>query len=572
MFSNTAGLRFLISESTRKLAGHIEGLIALAAQVVELALLGAVAVETCRPARQHFRNPWRRLHAFAAHPLDGRPEAQRVPDLERAEVPGEAPLERVVDVHDGVGDLAHAVRGVDQHVAEDPPGKGTGAVGAADHRLDARGAIVDSFAGLQRRRVHALLGSVLAGLPVQGVVDVAALAVLLALEEARLGFAAELAALEHCLDEVGNGEDGARLVVRAALLEGADDVERGVEADQVDGAERRALRAAEGRAGDRIDLVDLISHVEHRVDRRHDAEDADPVGHEVRRVLGAHDALAKQKLAEVLDEAQQVGIGVGARHHFEQTHVTHRVEEVRNEEILAEIVRAALDHPGDRQAGGVRRDDGAGAADLLDAGEYLLLDVQALDDDLDDPVALGETTPVVLEVADLDQWQEALGVDRRGLRLLDALDAGERELVAEARVVPRQPLLLVLRGEVLRHDVEHQRAHAGVGEVRSDPRAHHPGAEHGNLADLSAHESLLIWTATALPSSGAGAPFCHPVCRKSHSAILHPRGRDGNPGSPPNQWTVVSGPTRPYLRVGHPGRQEAGKQERIGTCRAVRGC
>ena len=65
---------------------------------------------------------------------------------------------------------------------------------------------------------------------------------------------------------------------------------------------------------------------------------------------------------------------------------------------------ATFGHAGDRKPRGVGRNDAPGFADLVDPGEDLLLDVETLDHDLDDPVAPRQPVPIVLEVANLDQW------------------------------------------------------------------------------------------------------------------------------------------------------------------------
>ena len=63
--------------------------------------------------------------------------------------------------------------------------------------------------------------------------------------------------------------------------------------------------------------------------------------------------------------------------------------------------RAALHHLRDGQARGVRRDDGVRREQRLELLEQRALDVEILDDDLDDEVALGGVGEVVLDVADL---------------------------------------------------------------------------------------------------------------------------------------------------------------------------
>jgi hypothetical protein len=75
--------------------------------------------------------------------------------------------------------------------------------------------------------------------------------------------------------------------------------------------------------------------------------------------------------------------------------------------------------------------------------EDFLFDVEAFDHDLDNPVAIGEPVPVILEIADLDQRQKPFGVEGGWFRFLDALEPGGREFVSEPGVVLGQTLLFV---------------------------------------------------------------------------------------------------------------------------------
>src|SRR6185312_6226931 len=70
----------------------------------------AIDVEAGRVARAHLLDPRGQRDAVLLHAVGRRGEAERVPDLERAEVPVVAPLHRVIDVLDGVGDLRDPAR------------------------------------------------------------------------------------------------------------------------------------------------------------------------------------------------------------------------------------------------------------------------------------------------------------------------------------------------------------------------------------------------------------------------------------------------------------------------------
>ena len=242
-------------------------------------------------------------------------------------------------------------------------------------------------------------------------------------------------------------------------------------------------------AGDGVDLVDLVVHLDHGVDGRRHAKGADAVADEIGRVLAEDDALAEAEATELGKEVHDLGLGLFAGDQLEQPHVAHRVEEVGDEEMLLEILRAPLGHARDRQPRGVGGDDAPRLPHFVDPGKDLLLDVEALDHDLDDPVALGEPIPVVLEVTDLDQRQESFRVERCGLRFLDALEPRRGELVAESRVIFRQTLLPVLLGELGRYDIEQQDGDSGVGEVGGNTGTHHTGAEDCGPSNFSGHGS-----------------------------------------------------------------------------------
>ena len=77
------------------------------------------------------------------------------------------------------------------------------------------------------------------------------------------------------------------------------DVGEHVDAGDVHRAERRALRPADRRTGDRVDLFDGVLARLERAQDLHDAEQADVIGDEVRRVLRDDDALAEAMIGEM---------------------------------------------------------------------------------------------------------------------------------------------------------------------------------------------------------------------------------------------------------------------------------
>ena len=105
----------------------------------------------------------------------------------------------------------------------------------------------------------------------------------------------------------------------------------------------------------------------------------------------------------------------------------------------------------------------------LDPRQQRPLDVELLDDRLDDPVGVGRAAASPLEAAGRDRASSASGVKNGS------------GFSARARWSPR--------GRGVGGDVEQERRHAGVGEVRRDLGAHDAGAQHGNRTDHQASVS-----------------------------------------------------------------------------------
>ncbi|MCY1378579.1 hypothetical protein D9M69_662260 [compost metagenome] len=97
------------------------------------------------------------------------------------------------------------------------------------------------------------------------------------------------------------------------------------------------------------------------------------------------------------------------------------------------------------------------------------LPVHALGNGLDDEVALAELGQVVVVVGLLDQAGVGHVAQGRGLELLEVVDGARDDAVLRA----------FFCGQVEQHD-----GHAHVDEVGGNLRAHHAGAEHGDLLHL----------------------------------------------------------------------------------------
>ena len=138
------------------------------------------------------------------------------------------------------------------------------------------------------------------------------------------------------------------------------------------------------------------------------------------------------KRATLVDDGR---IGVRAGDDLEQLHVAHGVEEVRHQEALLHRRRAPFHHLRDRQARGVRGDDGVLGEQRLEPGEERALDREILFDDLDDEIALAGLVEIVLEVADGDE----VGVARREERGRLGLERLVLAAAARTRCAPPLP-------------------------------------------------------------------------------------------------------------------------------------
>ncbi len=133
------------------------------------------------------------------------------------------------------------------------------------------------------------------------------------------------------------------------------------------GAKRRGFWLADGRAGAGVHFLDrhfqrlhLAYHVEH-------GKRADAIGDEIGRVFRGDDAFAEAQVADFVERLQDFRKRLGTGDQLDQFHVTRRIEEMRSGPVLLKIFGAAFSDQMNRQARGVRSDDGARFADRFDA-------------------------------------------------------------------------------------------------------------------------------------------------------------------------------------------------------------
>ena len=269
----------------------------------------------------------------------------------------------------------------------------------------------------------------------------------------------------------------AGLVGAQVVLQGLDDMGQGVDAHHVGGAEGAAAGPAQLLAGEIVDHVVAQAEVLGLLDGGQHAGDADPVGHEVGRVLGAHHALAQRTGDEGLQLVEDGRFGGRRGDQLHQLHVARRVEEMDAAKARLDRLGQHRGQLGDRQPRGVAGHDGMRGDVRRHLGVQIELPVHALGDGLDHQVAIGQQGQVFFVVGGLDQRQITDHADRAGLELLQAVDRLQHDAVLGA----------FFGGQVEQHD-----RHLDVDQMGGDLRTHHAGAEHGHLADIESVHGVSV--------------------------------------------------------------------------------
>ena len=267
---------------------------------------------------------------------------------------------------------------------------------------------------------------------------------------------------------------------RKVVLQRLDDVRHGVQAHHVGGAEGATGRAAQTLAGQVIDHVKGQAEFLDLLHRRQHAGDADAVGDEVGRVLGAHHALAERGGDEGFELIEHFGLRRRRGDQLHQHHVARRVEEVDAAKTRAQRLGQCLAQLGDRQARGVAGQDGVLGYKGRDLVIQVALPVHALGNGLNHQIAAFELLQVVVVVGGFDQRRVFGHAQWCGLELFQVLDGLQRDAVL---------------GPFLGGQVEQDHGHLAVDEMGRNLRAHHARAEHGDFLDVeSGHSVFLHWT------------------------------------------------------------------------------
>ncbi len=407
-------------------------------------------------------------HGLAGHDVVGDPlrdllPAGGLPGLERTQRPAVAPADRQVHVARGLGDIGQMVGAVVEQVAERRPQELRLRVLALAQLGELLRRVLDLQDLDHFRRRSAVGGAVVLLRQIQHYDVLADLA-----EDAGADLLAQCALGDQRLQPLRRGEVLVPRIVGQGVGHGLDNVGHGVQADHIGGAVGRRLRAADQRAGQRVHFVEAQAGLRGVVDGGQDREHADAVADEVRGVLGIDHALAQGGDQERFQAFQHRRIGALGRDQLGQVHVARRVEEMHAAEAVAQLLGQHVGQRIDAQPGGVggqHRVIGYERGDLL---VQVLLPVHALGDGFDDQVAAAQLFQAGGVVGRRDRLGQGGAGERGGAQLGQVGDGLEHDAVGMA---------------VLGRKVEQDGVDAGVGQVRSDLRAHHARAQDGNTAD-----------------------------------------------------------------------------------------
>ena len=184
--------------------------------------------------------------------------------------------------------------------------------------------------------------------------------------------------------------------------------------------------------------------------------------------LAIHDYLAELNVAEMRDCINQRAIGLRCGNHLQQAHVARWIKEVRAEPGALKFVGESFRDLADREPAGVSGDDRAGPPDGFHFFEQTPFDIEVFNNGLDDPIDVGESSQVVIEIPDGDQTSASEASKKAaGFRLAGVLQAdGGRQNAGCS--YPRRC-----------RNVQQHGTNAGIGQVSGYPGTHGPGSEYG---------------------------------------------------------------------------------------------
>ena len=257
-------------------------------------------------------------------------------------------------------------------------------------------------------------------------------------------------------------------IFRQGVLHGFDHMGESVQSHHVGGTESGRFRTAQTRAGQVINHIEADAVFFGIGDSRQHGEHADTVGYKVRGVLGTDHTLAEGRHQETLEIVEHLRITGHARDDFHKVHVARRIEEVHATETAAGIGRAGFSQLVDAQAGSIGGKNGVLTQKRGDLGIKVCFPVHPFGNGFNNDVALFEQRQMFVVIGRSDEIGPVLACQGGRLQFFEPFNGflGNGAFVA------------FFCGQI-----EENSRHFGVDEVSGNLRAHHPGTEHGYLAN-----------------------------------------------------------------------------------------
>jgi len=259
-----------------------------------------------------------------------------------------------------------------------------------------------------------------------------------------------------------------------------------VETNHVGQSEHRGVRHAKGLSEHGVNFNDAADSLVDELEGFANQLNADTVADEVWSVFRPHHAFSENLLSPLIHEIVDFGEDIGTGHELEELHVTNRIKEVGDDEVLLEFLASSFAHFLKRKTGGVGSDDRVRLPDLLNASKELLLDFEVFYDNFENDVAILQKIEIILKVTDGDELRIDFFVHVRArFGLCDSGKTSLNDSVSCSLVV----LFFIL--EIKWNDVKKNGRDPGARAQGSDATTHNAGADDSCFFNPSNHIYLL---------------------------------------------------------------------------------
>jgi len=127
-------------------------------------------------------------------------------------------------------------------------------------------------------------------------------------------------------------------------------VDKDVQADHIDCAERRCLGTADEGSRQPVYFFDRETALLHQLNGLQRGKQPDAVRDEVRRIFRVDDPFSKHDVGKSFEFRKRCAIGFRSWNHFQQFHVSGRIEEMRSKPVPPEILASAFSERRNLQA------------------------------------------------------------------------------------------------------------------------------------------------------------------------------------------------------------------------------